>query len=152
MTKAKTPSDEAIAAWARLHRVSRQLLETAEDALKAEALPPLAWYDALHEIAQAGEAGLRPFQLIDRMLLAQYSVSRLLARLEAEGLIERLDVADDGRGQSVRITASGLDMRRRMWAVYGRVIDEQVDSRLAKDDLTALSALLGGLRHPRSES
>ncbi|MFI0846400.1 MarR family winged helix-turn-helix transcriptional regulator [Mesorhizobium sp. IMUNJ 23232] len=152
MTKAKTPSDEAIAAWARLHRVSRQFLETAEDALKAEGLPPLAWYDALHEIAQAGEDGMRPFQLIDRMLLAQYSVSRLLARLETEGLIEKLDVADDGRGQTVRITGQGRDLRRRMWSVYGKVIDEQLGSKLAADELLTLCVLLGRLRHPQSES
>lgn len=152
MTKVKTPSDEAIAAWARLHRVSRQLLETAEDALKAEGLPPLAWYDALHEIAQAGEAGLRPFQLIDRMLLAQYSVSRLLARLETEGLIERLDVADDGRGQTVRVTGRGRDLRRRMWAVYGKVIGEQLGAKLAAEELLTLCALLGRLRHPPAES
>lgn len=152
MTKTKTPSDEAIAAWARLHRVSRQLLEKAEDALKAEALPPLAWYDALHEIAQAGEAGLRPFQLIDRMLLAQYSVSRLLARLEAEGLIEKLDVADDGRGQAVRITGQGRDLRRRMWSVYGKVIDAQLAGKLVADELLTLRELLGRLRHPPPES
>ena len=151
MTKAKTPSDEAIAAWARLHRVSRQLLETAEDALKAEALPPLAWYDALHEIAQAGEAGLRPFQLIDRMLLAQYSVSRLLARLETEGLIEKLDVADDGRGQTVRITGQGRDLRRRMWSVYGKVIDGQIGAKLAALDLKLLRLMLGRLRDPPAE-
>ena len=148
MGSLKNPSVEAIAAWARLHRVSRQLLEKAEDALKAGDLPPLAWYDALHEIAQAGEGGLRPFQLIDRMLLAQYSVSRLLARLETEGLIEKLDVADDGRGQTVRITGQGRDLRRRMWSVYGKVIDKEVGAKFSPDELGMLGQLLETLRGP----
>ena len=100
----RSPSPEAIKAWARLARVSRQLVESTEEALKAAALPPLAWYDVLHELAEAGEGGLRPYELIDRVLLAQYNVSRLLARLEADGLVEKLLVADDGRGQRVRIT------------------------------------------------
>ncbi|BCM20375.1 MarR family winged helix-turn-helix transcriptional regulator [Mesorhizobium sp. J8] len=147
MTK-KFPSPEAIAAWARLVRVSRQLVERTEDALKANGLPPLAWYDVLHELAEAGEGGLRPFELIDRVLLAQYSVSRLLARLEVDGLVEKLPVSDDGRGQTVRITASGREMRRRVWAVYGASIAELMGDRLSAEELKTLAALLGRLRHP----
>ncbi|PZV35307.1 MarR family winged helix-turn-helix transcriptional regulator [Mesorhizobium kowhaii] len=148
MTKKATPSPEAIKAWARLMRVSRQLMESAEDALKESSLPPLAWYDVLHELAEAGEGGLRPFQLIERTLFAQYNISRLLARLEADGLIEKLPVADDGRGQTIRISAKGREMRRQMWAVYGRSITELVDAKLSADELTMVSALLGRLRHP----
>lgn len=142
------PSPEAITAWARLMRVSRQLVESAEDALKEGGLPPLAWYDVLHELAEAGEGGLRPFQLIERTLFAQYNVSRLLARLEADGVVEKLPVADDGRGQTIRITARGREMRRQMWAVYGRSISELVGAKLSADELNMVSALLGRLRHP----
>ncbi|WP_217569273.1 MarR family winged helix-turn-helix transcriptional regulator [Mesorhizobium sp. GbtcB19] len=147
MTK-RSPSPEAVAAWARLMRVSRQLVEKTEDALKAGGLPPLAWYDVLHELAEAGEGGLRPFELIDRVLLAQYGVSRLLARLEAEGLVEKLPVSDDGRGQTVRITPGGRDMRRRIWAVYGASIAELMGDRLSAEELKTLATLLARLRHP----
>ncbi|TPL74869.1 MarR family winged helix-turn-helix transcriptional regulator [Mesorhizobium sp. B2-3-15] len=145
--KAK-PSPEAIKAWARLMRVSRQLMERAEDALKEGGLPPLAWYDVLHELAEAGEGGLRPFQLIERTLFAQYNISRLLARLEADGLVEKLPVADDGRGQTIRVTPKGRETRRRMWAIYGRSIEELVGAKLSSDELSTVSALLGRLRHP----
>lgn len=142
------PSPEAIKAWARLMRVSRQLIDSAEETLKAGGLPPLAWYDVLHELAEAGEGGLRPFQLIERTLFAQYNISRLLARLEADGLVEKLPVADDGRGQTIRITARGRETRRDMWAVYGRSITELVGDKLSAEELTMVSALLGRLRHP----
>ncbi|SDA45906.1 MarR family winged helix-turn-helix transcriptional regulator [Mesorhizobium qingshengii] len=148
MTEQATPSPEAIKAWARLMRVSRQLIEHAEEALKEGGLPPLAWYDVLHELAEVGEGGLRPFQLIERTLFAQYNISRLLARLEADGLVEKLPVADDGRGQTIRITAKGRDTRRRMWSVYGRSIAELVGAKLSVDQLNMVSALLGRLRHP----
>jgi DNA-binding MarR family transcriptional regulator len=148
MTEKAAPSPEAIKAWARLMRVSRQLVESAEDALKESGLPPLAWYDVLHELAEAGEGGLRPFQLIERTLFAQYNISRLLARLEADGLVEKLPVADDGRGQTIRITAKGRETRRQMWAVYGRSIAELVGAKLSADELNMTSALLGRLRHP----
>ncbi|RWC29467.1 MarR family winged helix-turn-helix transcriptional regulator [Mesorhizobium sp.] len=148
MTEKTAPMPEAIKAWARLMRVSRQLMESAEEALKAAGLPPLAWYDVLHELAEAGEGGLRPFQLIERTLFAQYNISRLLARLEADGLVEKLPVADDGRGQTIRITAKGRGTRRDMWAVYGRSIAELVGAKLSADELTMVSALLGRLRQP----
>ena len=148
MTEKATPSPEAITAWARLMRVSRQLVERAEDTLKESGLPPLAWYDVLHELAEAGEGGLRPFQLIERTLFAQYNISRLLARLEADGLVEKLPVADDGRGQTIRITAKGRETRRRMWAVYGRSIADLVGGKLSADELKMMSALLGRLRDP----
>ena len=148
MTEKATPSPEAIKAWARLMRVSRQLVESAEDALNEGGLPPLAWYDVLHELAEAGEGGLRPFQLIERTLFAQYNISRLLARIEADGLVEKLPVADDGRGQTIRITAKGRETRRRMWAVYGGSIAELVGAKLSADELKMMSALLGRLRDP----
>ncbi|TPI64674.1 winged helix-turn-helix transcriptional regulator [Mesorhizobium sp. B3-1-3] len=147
MTKT-SPSPEAVIAWARLMRVSRQLVERTEGALKAGGLPPLAWYDVLHELAEAGEGGLRPFELMDRVLLAQYGVSRLLARLEADGLVEKLPVSDDGRGQTVRITPSGRDMRRRIWTVYGASIAELMGDRLSAKELGMLAGLLGRLRDP----
>ncbi|MES0137697.1 MarR family transcriptional regulator [Mesorhizobium sp. M0016] len=151
MTKTTTPSPEAVKAWARLMRVSRQLIEKAEEALKTSGLPPLDWYDVLHELAEAGEGGLRPFQLTERTLFAQYNISRLLARLEAEGLVEKLRVADDGRGQTIRISAKGRQTRRRMWAVYGRSIAELVGDKLSTEELKILASLLGELRHPAAD-
>jgi DNA-binding MarR family transcriptional regulator len=139
------PGSDAVKAWARLLRVSHQLVETVEDELKGARLPPLAWYDVLHELAKAGECGLRPFQLIERMLLQQYNVSRLLARLESEGLIERLPVKDDARGQTVRITKEGREVRRRIWAVYGKSIARLLEARLSGKELLVLSEILGRL-------
>ncbi len=144
----RSPSPEVIDAWTGLLRVAKQSIESVDDALKHAGLPPLGWYDALREIAQAGSGGLRPFQLVDRMLIAQYSVSRLLDRLEAGGLIERDEAADDGRGQVVRITAEGRRMRRAIWAVYGPAIASLVGDKLTSEEASMLTAILGKLRNP----
>jgi DNA-binding MarR family transcriptional regulator len=144
------PSPEAIVAWGRLIRVSRQLIENVEDALAAANLPALAWYDALHEIAEAGEQGLRPFELAGRMLLAQYNMSRLLTRLERAGLIERREAENDGRGQTIRITPAGRDIRRRMWKIYGPKINALLQAKLSDAEITGLSEILGQVRMPRA--
>lgn len=136
------PDAITIAAWARLLRVSRMLLERVEADLKQAGLPPLVWYDALHEIAEAGDAGLRPYEVIERMLLAQYNASRLLARLEKQGLVERDKCPADGRGQIVRISAQGRELRRRMWAVYGPAIAERFGDHLTSWDVRELDRML----------
>lgn len=146
MTEQDELSAAAIGAWAELLRAARRLTETVEQRLKDAGLPPLAWYDALHEIARARPDGLRPYELIDRMLLAQYNVSRLLARLEAEGLVERRQSVEDGRGQVVHVTEAGLALRRNMWAVYGPAIAGLVGDRLQDTELETLRALLIRLR------
>ncbi|WP_029040078.1 MarR family winged helix-turn-helix transcriptional regulator [Cucumibacter marinus] len=136
------PSASAIAAWSRLMRVSRQLHEAVEGDLKAAGLPPLEWYDVLHELATAEEGRLRPYQLVDRMLLAQYNVSRLLQRMQDKGLVDRLPDDADGRGHWVAITQSGRAMRRAMWAVYGPAIARLVDGRMDEAGQRQIHALL----------
>jgi DNA-binding MarR family transcriptional regulator len=143
-TDAPLPSPQTIAAWTRLITASRGLVDRIEAALKAAGLPPLAWYDALWELEQA-EAGLRPFELQDRLLLPQYGMSRLLDRLVTAGLVERLAVQADGRGQLVRISAKGRDTRGRMWPVYAAELCNLVEAPLRQGEAEALAASLGRL-------
>ena len=75
-----TPDDAAVSAWVALARAYRLAFATFEARLKAESLPPMAWYDALWELEKAGEAGLRPFELEQAMLFEQYNLSRLVER------------------------------------------------------------------------
>ena len=141
---APLPSPQTIAAWTRLITASRVLLDRIEAALKAGGLPPLGWYDALWELEQA-EGGLRPFELQERLLLPQYGMSRLLDRLVGAGLVERLAVEEDGRGQRVRITAEGRAVRGRMWPVYAGELCRLVEAPLRDGEAKALAAGLGRL-------
>ncbi|MBI3452138.1 MAG: MarR family transcriptional regulator [Rhodospirillales bacterium] len=137
-----SPRPETIAAWTALMTTSRVLLERVEAALKAAGLPALSWYDALLEIEKERATGIRPFELKDRLLLPQYGTSRLIDRIVAAGLIEKLDCADDGRGFLVRITPEGRRVRRTMWPVYGAALREHFESRLPAGELTTLGGLL----------
>ena len=139
------PSKATISAWARLARVQQQALRSIERALKEAGLPPLAWYDVLLELERAGGPGLRPFELERAMLLAQYNLSRLIDRLEAAGHVERIACEDDGRGHLIAVTASGRAMRRRMWPVYARAIEQAIGRHLAAAETRSLDGLLGAL-------
>jgi DNA-binding MarR family transcriptional regulator len=140
---AEKPSKQVVLAWARLLKAERLALARVEAALKQAELPPLAWYDVLIELERTGETGLRPFELECALLLAQYNLSRLLDRIEREGLIERAPCSQDGRGHVLRLSVRGRAMRKAMWPVYARAIEANVGSSLNKNEAGTLSLLLG---------
>jgi DNA-binding MarR family transcriptional regulator len=146
----KAPSETVIRAWARLVRAQQVAMTTIETALKAARLPPLSWYDALLELERAGEEGLRPFELEREMLLPQYSLSRLVDRIERDGYLARSPCADDGRGQVIVITKAGRDLRRRMWPIYAAAIQQAIGAHISDDEAAVLDKLLGKLLRHRS--
>ena len=133
-------SDAAQGAWVQLIRAHRSALCSVERALRAADLPPLEWYDVLLELERGGP--LRPRDLQDRLLLAQYSLSRLLDRMEAEGLVLRERCSEDARCQWVRVTDDGQALRRRMWPVYAEAIEGALGARLTTAQADKLSELL----------
>ena len=140
------PSDQAITAWARLVRVSQDLIAAVEADLKTAGFPPLSWYDALLELKRAGPEGLRPFQLQAEMLLAQYNLSRLIDRLVAAGYVARLPSPDDRRGRVLTITPEGRRLLRRMWPVYRAAIASHFASALTQREVGQLDRILVKLR------
>ena len=141
----KLPGRPAIDTWARLARAYLALHGRIEAGLKAEGLPPLAWYDVLIEVHRAREAGLRQFEIGKKTLLTKYNLSRLLDRLERENLLKRQVCAEDGRGNVVVITPEGTELLRRMWAVYGGEIQVGLEAALTPRQLATLGSLLGRL-------
>ncbi|WP_395022788.1 MarR family winged helix-turn-helix transcriptional regulator [Dongia sp.] len=136
------PSDAAVTAWARLVRAGQSVLEKIEAELKAADLPPLSWYDVLLELSRTADGRLRPLELEQRTLLAQYNASRLIDRMVKAGLVERLPHPEDGRGQLVVITAEGRAMQKRVWKVYGPAIERHVGAKLRPAEAVELARLL----------
>lgn len=136
------PTEAAVQAWARLVRVEQALLDRIEEDLKSAGLPPLVWYDVLLELVREPGDRLRHRDLHRRMLLAKYNLSRLLDRMEVDGLIGRQPVNDDARGEYVRVTKRGRDMQKRMWPVYRRAIAKHFSNRLSIDDIDQLLRIL----------
>jgi DNA-binding MarR family transcriptional regulator len=134
-----------VKAWARLVRARDALVAAIERDLKAAKLPPLAWYDVLLELSRAPEGRLRPIEIEKETLLAQYNLSRLLDRLEKEGLIRREPCEDDARGQWVVVTEKGRVLRARTWKVYARAVQQHVGEKLDERAASTLAGLLGRL-------
>lgn len=139
------PTPQTTAAWVALVRAHKQLLDAIEDNLKTEQLPKLAWYDVLWEIEKTGSAGIRPYELLERLLLPQYGMSRLLERMAKEGLITRTEVETDGRGQVIHLTAKGREIRAEMWSPYAAVLTTDLEDRLSGVEQKELARLLNKL-------
>ncbi len=138
----KSPSEHAVTAWARLVRTETALIDQIQMALKAAKLPPLGWYDVLIELQRAPGGALRQYEIGAQTLLTKYNLSRLIDRLQREGLVERLACAEDGRGNVVRITVPGIALLQRMWKEYGAVLEQQFESRLSADEIITLEKIL----------
>lgn len=138
-------SAELMRAWSRLLKVQQRLQAAVERDLKEAGALPLDWYDALLELDRVPDGRLSPAELEANMLIAQYSLSRLLDRLEREGLVRRLPHPEDGRRQLVEITAKGRKRRAASWPSYAAAVERHAGGRLGPDELQGLLALLAKL-------
>ena len=141
----RNPTDATVKAWTRLIRARDRVLGAIEQDLEAGDCPPLAWYDVLLELTRAADGRLRPFEIERETLLAQYNLSRLLDRLEKEGLVAREPCQDDARGRWVVITEKGRAVQARTWKVYARAIQKHVGEKLDDKAAGTLAELLGRL-------
>jgi DNA-binding MarR family transcriptional regulator len=129
----------------RLIRAHEKVVRKVEAAVKAKGLPPIAWYDVLLELSREGGRKLRPVELEKELLVAQYNLSRLLDRMEAAGLIERIACPGDGRGQMIQLTPEGRAMQKRVWPAYRDAVEETLAPDLAEKELEQLAKLLGAI-------
>lgn len=147
-TMTHEPCESAVRAWSQLMRAHQAAVTHVQGAMKAANLPSLGTYDVLLELERAGECGMRPVSLERELAMPQYGLSRLLARLEEMGLVERRSCPQDGRGQMVVITEAGREMRHRMWSVYAPALHEAIGQRLSSAESEGLAELLGRLLAP----
>ena len=138
-------SENKVDAWAALVRTQRTAFAAVERSLKETGYPSLEWYDVLLELERGG--ALRPRDLQDRLLFAQYNLSRLIDRMSAAGLVERSPCPDDARCQWIKITADGLSLRKRMWPAYSAAVN-QLFAKLSDGEADRLAELLRRARPP----
>src|SRR5262245_29800455 len=91
--------------------------------------------------ALAGGEGVTQKELVGRTGSDPNTMSEMLARLEAKGLVERRRHAEDGRARSVSLTRRGRQVQRTLWEASAGLRVE-LESRLPPD---VMSALVEGL-------
>jgi DNA-binding MarR family transcriptional regulator len=128
--------------WFRFVRAHRCLIREIERRLAAAGLPAYAWYDALWGLESGPDGARRMSELADVMAIERYNLTRLVDRLEAEGLVTRSRASDDGRGAYAAITESGKVLRKKMWKVYEGAVDELFLAQFDDDQQRVFSEAL----------
>ena len=136
------PKDATVAAWVAIVRASNGIIAAVAADARAARLPPLEWYDVLWELERSGKPGLRPFELENGLLLAQYNLSRLIDRMANAGYVEKRACPSDGRGQIIVLTEKGRALRKKIWPTYLAAIQKHVGSHLPEKAARVLCRLL----------
>src|SRR5262245_20015704 len=118
-------SDAVTKAWVGLVRARHALVSAVEADAKEAGVLPLEWYDVLCDL-ERHEKGVRPIELEQRLLFAQYNLSRLIDRMEEAGLVKKLTCPTDKRGHMLFITEAGRRQRKATWPIYARSVNKHL--------------------------
>ena len=133
---------EHLDAWRGVLNVHARLTGMVEVALTEANLPPLAWYDVLWALERAPGKAMRMGELADAVTISRSGLTRLVDRIEAEGLLSRRPAPADRRAVEVAIAPDGSKLLRKMWPVYESVLRSEFEAKLTRSDAQALSRAL----------
>lgn len=126
-------------AWEAMFRAQATLaLEFEHQGEWGDLLP--REYGVLYALSTAPD-GLRLSELCDDVLLTQAGISRLVARLEQRGLVERAGDPTDARAFRIRLTDTGRDTQRSAGRTHARQVTEAMTRALDADQLRTLRDL-----------
>lgn len=141
-------TDGQIRAWRLFLQAHAVLVRRLEADLLAEHRLPLASYDVLVQLVEAPEQRLRMTELAQRVLISRSGLTRLVDRLEREGLVRREACDDDARGLFAVLTHDGFQRLRRASPTHLRGVGSYAMDRLDDAQVEALAQicerLLGG--------
>ncbi|GAA1861332.1 MarR family winged helix-turn-helix transcriptional regulator [Myceligenerans crystallogenes] len=135
---------EAAEAWESLFRTQVTLMRRllADDIWGDLSMRE---YDVLFTLSTGGGA-MRLRDLNENILMAQSSLSRLVDRLERQGLVRRESAPEDGRGVRVVLTREGVSTQKEVGRKHVHSIAHYVGTAMSADDLAELRVLLDKLR------
>jgi DNA-binding MarR family transcriptional regulator len=94
-------------AWRGMLRVHAALTKVLDAEMEARHGLPLTSYEVLLVLADAEGERMRMCDLASSILLSRSGLTRLVDRLERDGLLERQSCPSDARGAFARLTPAG---------------------------------------------
>ena len=132
-------SGTELGAWRGFLRVHSALVRELDTELDAAHDLPLSSYDVLIYLQSAPEKRLRMAELADSVLLSRSGVTRLVDRLEREGLIVRDTCTSDGRGCFAVLTDDGEQLLARARPTHLAGVRERFLSHFSEEELEVLA-------------
>jgi DNA-binding MarR family transcriptional regulator len=142
-------SELELDAWRGFLRTYTTLVRDLDDELTERHGLPVSSYDVLVQLDEAPDGMLRMSHLADAVLLSRSGLTRLVTRLESQGLIERQECKNDARGAFAVITAEGRRRLNEARATHRAGVRERFLDRLSERDQRALAKVWSRLLDPR---
>jgi MarR family 2-MHQ and catechol resistance regulon transcriptional repressor len=102
-------------------------------------------YGTLLLLSRAGEEGMRRIDLANQLQLSPSGITRLLDRLEDQGLVGKGECKSDARVSYAILTEAGLEKLRDAAPGHVEDIDRRLAAVLSEEEMKTLSELLGRL-------
>jgi DNA-binding MarR family transcriptional regulator len=132
-------SEGELRAWRGLLRAYGCLAKRLDTELEQAHRLPMTSYEVLHHVQEASGGRMRMCDLAEHAQLSRSGLTRLVDRLEAEGLLERCSCSHDARGSYACMTTSGRRRLEEARVTHLAVVREHFFSHFSELELGALA-------------
>lgn len=134
-------TQEELVVWRGLIRLREAITREIDERLRDEGLISLADYGVLITLVTEPGYRLRMSDLGGRRMLTPSGITRVVVKLEREGLVQREPDPADGRAAFAVLTEDGLKALRRAQVVHHDVVRSLFVGNLGTAELRQLARL-----------
>jgi DNA-binding MarR family transcriptional regulator len=144
-------SPEQRAAWAGFIRAHASIVKELDAELQAAHGLPLSSFDVLVQLSLAPEGRVQMYELAEAVHLSRSGLTRLVDRLERQGLLERHRGERDPRQVFACITRSGLEWLAETTPTHLAGVRRRFLERLSQSQLDQLAVIWNQLLESDSD-
>lgn len=126
--------EDQLAVWRAFVNAHAGVIRRIEKDLAERHQVPLVWYDVLVALYQAPGKKLRMSELADKVVLTPSGLTRLVEKLEKQGLVRRERTEEDRRGAYTVLTREGKRAFLQAWPTYEQGIRKYFIEVLTEDE------------------
>jgi|SRR5579884_1621053 len=126
-------------AWRGLLRAHACLAKRLDAELDGAHGLPMTSYEVLHRLEGAPGERMRMCDLAEEAQLSRSGLTRLVDRLERDGLLSRCSCTHDARGSFACLTEAGKERLEEARGTHLAVVREHFLSRFSEQELTVLA-------------
>src|SRR3954452_14819161 len=135
-------SPTELRAWRGLVRAHTCLVKRLDAQLEAEHGLPLTSYEVLLRLSDAEGGKLRMHDIATSVMLSRSGLTRLVDRLERDGLVRRCSCENDARGAYAVITHAGRARLAQARATHLAGVRQLFLAHYSQEELELLGPLL----------
>ncbi len=146
---ASASEESSLRLWIQVVRLANGLQKNVDQRLRKQFGQTLARFDVLSQLGRVAEHELPVGQLSARLLTPTNNITRLLDRMERDGLVVRTLSETDRRSFNVKATPEGLSIFDAM-ATENRHWISEVFEHLPTSQMNGLADVLRSISEPQT--